>query len=641
LGEALRERKPAEAVGFYRAALVTRPTLAEVHLEVGAALLRQGEGDEAIRACRKAIELQPTYGPYRLHLWLCFKATGRIDEALAEYQRAIQRDPNWSWNHHLLARCLQAVGRIDEAMAEYRRAIELDPKGAPAHYQLGKCWQHRGQLDEAMAEYRRAIELDPKGAPAHYELGTCWQDRGQFDEAVAEYRRATDGDPGGGMAHESLADALLRSGRFTEVRAAVRRAFDLLSAKDSHRPALQGKLKLCERMLALDARLSALINGKERPALDELLELARLCGDYGRPHAAAGLYAAAFASRPALADNLETGDRYYAACAAARAAAGEGPDGARLDGPQRSGLRRQALAWLQADLALKARLLERGKSVEWALTVWQGDTALTGVRDPAALAKLPAAECERWQRLWAEVAALRASEPLTPTGEGRTHAAHREWAQAAACYSRAVKGGPIEDGHVGFEYAALLLLSGDSPGYVKACAHMIERCGKDGGPRAYHVARACTLAPDAVAHALLPGRLAEKELQGSAREFWSLTEQGALAYRAGRFQQAVPLFEQSLRADPMSGRVLLNWLWLALAYQRLGQADEARRWLDKARVWLDQYAEGMPARADEQFGLHLHNWLEAHVLRREAEALISSEGPRRGTEDRDRRVVRK
>jgi hypothetical protein len=30
----------------------------------------------------------------------------------------------------------------------------------------------------------------------------------------------------------------------------------------------------------------------------------------------------------------------------------------------------------------------------------------------------------------------------------------------------------------------------------------------------------------------------------------------------------------------------------------------------------------MPARADEELGLHLHNWLEANVLRREAEALI-------------------
>jgi tetratricopeptide (TPR) repeat protein len=155
------------------------------------------------------------------------------------------------------------------------------------------------------------------------------------------------------------------------------------------------------------------------------------------------------------------------------------------------------------------------------------------------------------------------------------------------------------------------------------------------------VARACTLAPDAVAEGPLPGRLAEKELQGSGQAFWSLTEQGALAYRAGRFQQAVPLFEQSLRADPMLGRAVLNWLWLALANERLGNADEARRWLAKAQTWLDQYRDGMPARAEEELGLHLHNWLEAHVLRREAESLISSEGPRSGTEVRERGVPQK
>jgi hypothetical protein len=33
------------------------------------------------------------------------------------------------------------------------------------------------------------------------------------------------------------------------------------------------------------------------------------------------------------------------------------------------------------------------------------------------------------------------------------------------------------------------------------------------------VARACTLAPDAVTDVSLPGRLAEKELQASARDF--------------------------------------------------------------------------------------------------------------------------
>ena len=104
---------------------------------------------------------------------------------------------------------------------------------------------------------------------------------------------------------------------------------------------------------------------------------------------------------------------------------------------------------------------------------------------------------------------------------------------------------------------------------------------------------------------------------------------------AGRYQQAVPLFEQSLQADAKPGCAVLNWLWLALAHQRLGKAEEARRWLGKAQAWLDQHGGGMPNRAEEKLGLHLHNWLEAHVLRREAETLIQPTGPRSGTESRD------
>jgi tetratricopeptide (TPR) repeat protein len=233
---------------------------------------------------------------------------------------------------------------------------------------------------------------------------------------------------------------------------------------------------------------------------------------------------------------------------------------------------------------------------------------------------LPAAERAQWQRLWADVTALLAADPLE---QGRACAARRGWARAADGYARALKGSPTDDGHFWFEYAALLLLSGDRSGYAKTCAHMTKAYGKAGGPRPYHVARACTLAPDSVAEAKRPGRLAEKELQASARQFWSLTEQGALAYRAGRFQEAVPLFEQSLRADAKPGHAVLNWLWLALAHQRLGKSEEARRWLNKAQAWLDQYRGGMPARADEELGLHYHNWLEAHVLRREPEALLS------------------
>jgi hypothetical protein len=35
----------------------------------------------------------------------------------------------------------------------------------------------------------------------------------------------------------------------------------------------------------------------------------------------------------------------------------------------------------------------------------------------------------------------------------------------------------------------------------------------------------------------------------------------------------------------------------------------------------------MPGRAGVELGLHVHNWLEAHVLRREAEALLPPRQP--------------
>src|SRR5205823_11400613 len=88
---------------------------------------------------------------------------------------------------------------------------------------------------------------------------------------------------------------------------------------------------------------------------------------------------------------------------------------------------------------------------------WQTESALASVRDPAALAKLPDAEREQWQRLWTDVAALVVADPLE---QGRAHAAGGDWAKAADCYARALTRGPTDDGHFWFEYAAVLLLSG-------------------------------------------------------------------------------------------------------------------------------------------------------------------------------------
>jgi hypothetical protein len=95
--------------------------------------------------------------------------------------------------------------------------------------------------------------------------------------------------------------------------------------------------------------------------------------------------------------------------------------------------------------------------------------------------------------------------------------------------------------------------------------------------------------------------------------------------RAGRYREAPPLLEKSLRAEPKPGAAVLNWLWLSLACQKLGRGAEARRWLDQTGDWLARQGTELPADA-RALGLHLHNWLEAHVLRREAAGVIRA-GP--------------
>jgi hypothetical protein len=133
---------------------------------------------------------------------------------------------------------------------------------------------------------------------------------------------------------------------------------------------------------------------------------------YKRLHAAAARLAAdAFAYQPKLADNLVQQPRYNAARSALLAAMGRAADAHKVPDKVRLPLRRQALQWLRADLALYAKAVQGGKpavkqAVRQRLAHWQSDADLASVRAEDALANLPEGERKAWQQLWADVADL-------------------------------------------------------------------------------------------------------------------------------------------------------------------------------------------------------------------------------------------
>jgi Tfp pilus assembly protein PilF len=331
--------------------------------------------------------------------------------------------------HHNLGNALQAQGKLDGAIAHYQKAIAiahfqktiaLDPmlalahtNLALAHYNLGAALRAKGRLDAAIGHYEQALRLDPKYAQAHVSLGIALADKGRAKEAEAAYRQALRLKPDYPEAHCNLGHVLRRLGYFEEALACLKRGHELGSKQPGWRYPSAQWVREAERLVALDRKLATVLKGQSQPAeAAECLAFAQLCFLYKKlPRAAARFCADAFAAEPNLAADLRSGHRYHAACAAALAAAGQGEDAGKLTEEERAHLRRQALDWLRADLAAWAKVLEPAKpeartTLRQKLQHWQKGPDLAGLRDKAALDKLPAAERDDWQRLWADVDAL-------------------------------------------------------------------------------------------------------------------------------------------------------------------------------------------------------------------------------------------
>jgi hypothetical protein len=155
-----------------------------------------------------------------------------------------------------------------------------------------------------------------------------------------------------------------------------------------------------------------LLAGQDQPTTNsEFLGFAELCEQpfVRRYDRAVQLYAEVFRKEPALADNLRARLRTAAAIAAARAGCGQGRDAAALTDEAKALLRRQSLEWLQAELARRRQWADRPEAhtlLVRTLREWMRNDGLSGVREPAALARLPEDERVAWRKLWQEVEAL-------------------------------------------------------------------------------------------------------------------------------------------------------------------------------------------------------------------------------------------
>jgi serine/threonine protein kinase len=385
------------------------------------------------------------------NIGLLQREAGRLTEALASYEQActirarLARDnpavtqfqSDLAESHNNIGNLQYAEGRLAEALASHEqvrtvreRLARNDPavpqfqsELALSHYNVGILQREMGRLADALASYERARTIQarlvrdhPEAPEFASELGATLNnmaliENGQREfakahakiaEAIEWQRKALAAKPHHAKFRQFLANHLTNMieaanalGRGDEA-AHARRELDALRDSDP-------------RIVALDARLIGVLDGKEAPRDEtERLQLAHRAYEKSLHAASARLFAKALANDSKLAANREAQHRYNAACAAALAGCGRGKDDPAPNTDARTTLRRQAREWLQAELAAWAAILTSGKpelkaNVAPILQHWKADADLVGIRDENELAKLPENERNDHRALWSSV----------------------------------------------------------------------------------------------------------------------------------------------------------------------------------------------------------------------------------------------
>jgi serine/threonine-protein kinase len=422
--------KPVEAEAVFRKALAIEQKLADdntavtefrhilaiSHTNLGALLWNTGKPAQALAEFRDALAIQ--------------KKLADDNPAVAEFRSGLAD------SHNNLGVLLGKTGKEAEAEAEYRKALAIQKKLADdnptvtrfqstlanGHNNLGGLLVTAGKSAEGEAECRKALAILRKLAEDHPEslefahtLGGTLHNLAEVDlganrfqeareklrEAIVWQKKQLAAYPMNHDCREALAShlsylskAALGLGREDEAAEADRERAEL----DASDP----------RAAALDARLAALLEGARPIDNAERLALAQRAYVTQRYATATRLWAEALADDPKLAADRQAQNRYNAACAAALAGCGKGRNDPAPDDASKARLRRQALDWLNAELAAWSKIVETDPPqtrpvVASTLEHWNDDSDLAGIRDAAALAKLPVEERALCTQLWGDV----------------------------------------------------------------------------------------------------------------------------------------------------------------------------------------------------------------------------------------------
>jgi tetratricopeptide (TPR) repeat protein len=513
------------------------------------------------------------------------------EKAMFHLHRAADLRRRHYWAHCWLGSCLNQAGRADAAELAFDTCVALRPDYALGHLLRAEAiidqWaaardpRVKDQLFErALKDFARAVDLDPREAATYECRGLAHDDKGNQDRAIADFTQAIALAPADGRTYNYRGNAYHRKGDYDRAVTDYTEALRLLPKEPTiyaNRGASYFSKREYDRALA-DYTAALDLDPKYVQAYRNRAYTYYQKGDYPR----------------AVEDYTET---------------------LRLD-------RKDATSWKYRGKA-RSRLADYEGAIADA-----GEAIRLAAKDVEAYEDRGTAYAARGEHDRA-IADFTAVIKLAPrdaaaySSRAGAFAAKGRWVEAAADFGRLTELQP-DDAMAWYYRAIAHLAARDLPAYRRDCSMMLERFGATRDPAiAARVLYACVPGPDAVEMGERLTALADLAVQSSKA---NARLAGAVAYRRGLYEQAVGHFDEAAKELALRPR---DWLFLAMAHQRLGHPGEARQFLARAVAWIDEAdkpgaGEGKPA-APSWSGWFER--VEVQSLRREAEALLGDAPP--------------
>jgi protein O-mannosyl-transferase len=199
----LDQKRTKEAITEFEIAVHLAPGHADAFVNLANALMQVQHAVEAVPLYEQALRLQPG-ADVHYDLGVALVAVGRGDEAAGHFRAALREEPALAEAHYQLALLADEAGRLVEAEREYGETLRLAPDHVASHGRLGLVLARGERLAPAAEHFRAVIRLQPEDADAHANLGNVLLLQGQAREAIGQYEEALRLRPGDARTRENL-----------------------------------------------------------------------------------------------------------------------------------------------------------------------------------------------------------------------------------------------------------------------------------------------------------------------------------------------------------------------------------------------------------------------------------------------------